>query len=194
MATNARLLTMLTTTLVMLLVVVLVMHTMWTLTPKTDFSLLQASSEDFDCAICSQRRPVVLDMTHSSQPESTTIDALCRGHYWSRSGEYLLSPSKTPVIIRNMHKYMWLFSSLPSKSDPLRVHLYSPSSTENEKERPFIDIIMRPNYALMVPRSWMFSVHGGGGGLSMFFMDDLLTAIVNWCCMFQTSASSIQNL
>jgi hypothetical protein len=55
-----------------------------------------------------------------------------------------------------------------------------------------VEVVMRRNYALMVPRAWLFSVHDEK--VSMFYMDDWLTMLVNWCCMFSSLANETQNL
>lgn len=170
-------------------VILVAFHIFWSLTPKTDFSILQASSANFEGAIFSQRRPIVLEIP-PPQPEVATIETLCRGHVWSRSGEYVLKPSEksTMNVIRNRHKFMWLYRSHESTTSAT-IRLYSPNPVATSHQNmPFMEIIMRPNFALMIPRSWMFSVHGADVG--MFYTDDVLTTIINWCHVVDSRGGS----
>lgn len=183
---------------VILVAIVLVgFHVVWSLTPKTDFSILQVSSTRFDGAVFSQRRPMILEIPSGSpQPEADTIETLCRGHVWSGSGEYVLQPAaaaKSTSVIRNRHKFMWLLNSAGKETPKIR--LYSPSPVATPTHMPFIEVIMRPGFALMVPRSWMFSVHDAD--VSMFYMDDTITKVINWCCVFGIGGdegTNVQNM
>lgn len=120
--------------------VIVALHVVWTTKPKTEFVILQSSVRNFDSAVLSQRRPLVIfDDAEEAATSVTSLTAerLARGHYWFRSVEVSLAPSPQ-TILESKHKFVWVCNDVPNArsaaDSSAKIRLMRPGSLNNDND------------------------------------------------------------